>query len=58
MNSPVRAGADGTLFDRSSLLVNDRFRSCSVSPDGRPFLMIKLGTDSAPRQLNVILNWF
>ncbi len=51
-------GAPRRLFDRSSFLVNDRFQSYSVSPDGRRFLMIKLGADSAPRQLNVILNGF
>ena len=50
-------GAPRRLFDRSSFHVDDRFQSYSVSPDGRRFLMIKLGADSAPRQLNVILNW-
>ena len=49
-------GAPRRLFDRSSFHVDDRFQSYSVSPDGRRFLMIKLGADSAPRQLNVILN--
>jgi hypothetical protein len=33
-------------------------QSYGVSPDGRRFLMIKLGENSAPRQLNVILNGF
>jgi hypothetical protein len=28
-----------------------------VSPDGKRFLMIRRDPDSAPRQLNVILNW-
>jgi eukaryotic-like serine/threonine-protein kinase len=51
-------GAPRRLFDRSGFLVNDRFQSYSVSPDGRRFLMIKLDADSAPRRLDVILNWF
>jgi hypothetical protein len=51
-------GAPRRLFDRSSYGLDDRFQSYSVSPDGRRFLMIKLGADSAPRQLHVILNWF
>jgi Tol biopolymer transport system component len=50
-------GAPRRLFDRSRLLVNDRFHSYGVSSDGKRFLMIQLGPDSAPRQLNVILNW-
>jgi Tol biopolymer transport system component len=50
-------GAPRRLFDRSGFLVNDRFQSYGVSPDGRRFLMIKLGPDAAPRQLNVILDW-
>jgi hypothetical protein len=51
-------GAPRRLFDRSSFLVSDRFQSYGVSPDGLRFLMIKLGENSAPRQLNVILNGF
>lgn len=50
-------GAPRKLFDRSRLLVDDRFHSYAVSSDGRRFLMILRGPDSAPRQLNVILNW-
>ena len=50
-------GAPRRLFDRSSFLINDRFQSYSVSPDGKRFLMIQRDPGSAPRQLNVILNW-
>ena len=50
-------GAPRRLFDRSSFLVNDRFHSYGVSSDGKRFLMIQLDPGSAPRQLNVILNW-
>jgi serine/threonine-protein kinase len=50
-------GAPRRLFDRSSFRIDDRFQSYGVSPDGKRFLMIQLGPDSAPRQLNVILNW-
>ena len=50
-------GAPRKLFDRSSFLINDRFQSYSVSPDGKRFLMIQRDPGSAPRQLNVILNW-
>jgi hypothetical protein len=51
-------GAPRRLFDRSSFLLNDyRFQAYSVSPDGKRFLMIRRDPGSAPRQLNVILNW-
>ncbi len=50
-------GAPRTLFDRSSLLVNDRFHSYGISPDGKRFLVIRRDPASVPRQLNVILNW-
>ena len=45
------------LFDRSGFLVNPRFHSYAVSPDGKRFLMIQREPGSVPRQLNVILNW-
>jgi hypothetical protein len=50
-------GAPRRLFDRSGFLIADRFQSYSVSSDGRRFLMIRRDEGSAPRQLNVILNW-
>jgi len=46
-----------TLTDRSNFLINDRFRSYSPSHDGQRLLMIRRDAGSAPRQLNVILNW-
>jgi serine/threonine-protein kinase len=59
----VAMRADGSfdaprrLFDRSSFVATARFRSFSVSPDGKRFLMIRRDPGSVPRQLNVILNW-
>ena len=50
-------GAPRRLFDSSGFLINDRFQSYSISPDGKRFLMIHRDPGSAPRQLNVILNW-
>jgi Tol biopolymer transport system component len=50
-------GAPRRLFDRSNFFVNPRFKSYSVSPDGKRFLMIQRDPGSVPRQLNVILNW-
>jgi eukaryotic-like serine/threonine-protein kinase len=50
-------GVPRRLFDRSTFLLNDRFHSYSVSPDGKRFLMIQRDPGSVPRQLNVILNW-
>jgi hypothetical protein len=50
-------GAPRALTDRSSFLINDRFQSYSVAPDGQRILMIQRDPGSAPRQLNVILNW-
>jgi hypothetical protein len=58
MQSNGTFGAPRTLADRSSFLINDRFQSYSVSPDGKRILMIRRDPGSAPRQLNVILNWF
>jgi serine/threonine protein kinase len=50
-------GAPRKLFGRSNFLINDRFQSYSVSPDGKRFLMIQRDPESVPHQLNVILNW-
>jgi serine/threonine-protein kinase len=50
-------GAPRKVTSRSQFHVNDRFQSFSVSPDGRRLLMIHRDEGSAPRQLNVILNW-
>ena len=50
-------GAPRRLFDRSKFLLNDRFHSYSVSPDGKRFFKIQRDPGSVPRQLNVILNW-
>jgi hypothetical protein len=50
-------GEPRRLIDRSDLLINDRFQSYSVSPDGKRILMIQRDPGSVPRQLNVILNW-
>jgi eukaryotic-like serine/threonine-protein kinase len=50
-------GAPRRLFDRSNFLLNFRYRSYDVSPDGKRFLMIQRDPGSVPRQLNVILNW-
>jgi Tol biopolymer transport system component len=50
-------GAPRRLFDRSNFLLNYRFQSYDVSPDGKRFLMIQRDPGSVPRQLNVILNW-
>jgi serine/threonine-protein kinase len=50
-------GAPRRLFDRSNFLLNFRFQSYDVSPDGKRFLMIQRDPGSVPRQLNVILNW-
>jgi Tol biopolymer transport system component len=50
-------GLPRKLIDRSNFLINDRFQSYSVSPDGKRILAIQRDSGSAPRQLNVILNW-
>jgi eukaryotic-like serine/threonine-protein kinase len=50
-------GAPRRLFDRSNFLLNFRYQSYDVSPDGKRFLMIQRDPGSVPRQLNVILNW-
>ena len=59
----ARMHPDGTfdaprkIADRDAFLINDRFQSFSVSPDGQRLLMIHRDEGSVPRQLNVILNW-
>jgi hypothetical protein len=50
-------GTPRRLFDRSNFLLNSRFQTYPVSPDGKRFLMIQRDPGSVPRQLNVILNW-
>jgi Tol biopolymer transport system component len=50
-------GAPRRIADRSTFLINDRFQSYSVSPDGKRLLMIRRDEGSVPRQLNVILSW-
>ena len=50
-------GAPRKVTDRFNFLINDRFQSYSMSPDGKRLLMIQRDPGSAPRQLNVILNW-
>jgi eukaryotic-like serine/threonine-protein kinase len=47
-------GAPRRLFDRSNYYLRYGY---DVSPDGTRFLMIRRDEGSAPRQLNVILNW-
>ena len=47
-------GPPRTLFDRSNYFLK---YSYDVSPDGERFLMLRRDPGSAPRQLNVILNW-
>jgi len=47
-------GPPRTLFDRSNYFLK---YSYDVSPDGKRFLMLRRDPGSAPRQLNVILNW-
>jgi Tol biopolymer transport system component len=50
------------LFDSSDYIASDAYGASAgayaVSPDGKRFLMIRRDPDSAPHQLNVILNWF
>ncbi len=29
-----------------------------VSPDGQQFVLVKVGEQAAPTQINVVLNWF
>ena len=50
-------GAPRKVTDRFNFLINDRFQSYSMSPDGKRLLAIQRDPGSAPRQLNVILNW-
>jgi Tol biopolymer transport system component len=50
-------GAPRRLFDRSNYFFRFNTNAYDPSPDGKRFLMIQRDPGSAPRQLNVILNW-
>jgi len=57
-----RAGTPRMLFE-GKYAVRDALPETNfdISPDGQRFLMIKnpeLTTQSAPAQINVVLNWF
>jgi hypothetical protein len=45
------------LFEGQYESERELFPTFDVAPDGR-FLMIKTPAELAPRQLNVVLNWF
>jgi serine/threonine protein kinase/Tol biopolymer transport system component len=51
-------GPPRTITEARDFFIDDRFESYSVSRDGKRLLMIRRDEGSAPRQLNVILNWF
>ena len=55
--SGFSAGEPRVLFEGRFEHV-ERHPGYDVSPDGKRFLMIRTPQESAPRQLNVILNWF
>jgi Tol biopolymer transport system component len=50
-------GAPRKVIDTADFQRDDRFQSYSVAPDGKRILMIHRDEGSAPRQLNVIVNW-
>ena len=55
--SGFNAGVSRILFE--ARYVHDEYSSgYDISGDGGRFLMVKTPDESAPRQINVILNWF
>ncbi len=53
------AGKPKVLFEGEYLPTPGTFPNYDVAPDGRRFLMLKPSeTESAPTQINVVLNWF
>ncbi len=56
-------GAVTELFDITPYHTIQAARRVAVAPDGKRFLLLKNvgeieGTDAAPAQINVVLNWF
>ena len=47
------------LFSAAYMRLWQGLPDWDITPDGKRFLMIKVSdTESAPTQLNVVLNWF
>ena len=63
MAVPIR-DQSGFTFGTPRILFEGRYETgrrvpgYDISPDGQRFLMVKTPDESAPRQINVIVNWF
>lgn len=54
----LRAGKPRVLFEGPYVKVPYVGRNYDVTSDGQRFVMLKRSEESAPQQINVILNWF
>ena len=52
------AGTPRTLFEGAYDSTYGPVTNYDVSPDGQRFLMVKPAEQSAPTQINIVLNWF
>jgi serine/threonine-protein kinase len=52
------AGKPKVLFEGTYVPTPRSFPDYDVSPDGQRFLMLKATEQTAPMQINVVLNWF
>jgi hypothetical protein len=52
-----KSGAVRTLFS-GPYSFDDVYRNYDVAPDGQHFVMPRSRVDSAPRQVELVLNWF
>ncbi len=51
------SGQPSLIFEGDYEMGGDLWANYDVSPDGKSFLMIERTTE-APRQINVVINWF
>jgi len=56
ISGKLSVGSHRRLFDSSPYFRG--YMPYAIAPDGKRFLMIRREPGSAPRQLNVVLNWF
>jgi serine/threonine-protein kinase len=56
-NPDFSAGTPKVLFEEPYAMWFGGGNNYDVTPDGQRLLMIRRDTESAPRQINVVLNW-
>ena len=52
------SGTLPTLGQEQLILDITRIESFDISPDGQTFAVSRFPEESAPREINIVLNWF